>query len=124
LQNLKRIFNKKPLVVTEFGAATFKYASMYGGGAWSIFDRYEVERSEEEQADHIKRQFELIRKSGVDGAFCFVFVDVPEKIHVENPRNYKEDLDRSSYGIMKILPDGKLEPKKAFYTLKELYAQV
>jgi hypothetical protein len=102
LKNLKSIFNK-PLVVTEFGAATFKYASMYGGGAWSIFDRYEVERSEEEQAEHIKRQFELIKKSGADGAFCFVFLDVPEKVHVENPKNYKEDLDRSGYGIMRML---------------------
>jgi len=122
LKNLMKRFNK-PLVVTEFGAATFKHASMYGGGAWSIFDRYEVERSEEEQAEHIERQFNLIRKSGAEGCFCFIFVDVPEKIHVENPQNYKEDGDRGGYGIMKIMPDGHLEPKKAFYSLKKLYSK-
>jgi hypothetical protein len=122
LRQLKEKF-KRPLVVTEFGASTFKYASMYGGGAWTIFEKFEVERSEEEQAEHIKRQFNLIKKSGADGAFCFIFVDVPEKIHVENPKNYKEDGDRGGYGIMKIMPDGHLEPKKAFYTLKELYSQ-
>jgi len=47
LSQLKEKF-KKPVIVTEFGASTFKYASMYGGGAWSIFEKFEVERSEEE----------------------------------------------------------------------------
>ena len=122
LSELKERFGK-PLVVTEFGASTFKYASMYGGGAWTVFEKFEVERSEEEQAEHIKRQFEMIKRAGADGCFLFIFVDVPEKIHVPNAKNYKEDKDRGGYGIMKILPDGKLQPKKAFYTLKELYSQ-
>jgi hypothetical protein len=121
LSQLKEKF-KKPVIVTEFGASTFKYASMYGGGAWSIFEKFEVERSEEEQAEHIRRQFEKIKKADVDGCFLFVFVDAPDKIFVQNPKNYKEDGDRGGYGIMKILPDGRLEPKKAFYTLKELYS--
>ena len=51
-----------------------------------------------------------------------MFVDAPDKIFVQNPKNYKEDGDRGGHGIMKILPDGRLEPKKAFYTLKELYS--
>jgi hypothetical protein len=123
LRSLKERFNK-PVVVTEFGAAPFKYASIYGGSAWSIFDRFEVERSEEEQAEHIERQFRLIKKANVDGCFLFIFTDVPEKIHVPNPKYYKEDYDMSGYGIMKIMPDGHLEPKKAFYTLKELYSKV
>ncbi|MEM5829503.1 MAG: hypothetical protein QW040_01650 [Candidatus Aenigmatarchaeota archaeon] len=123
LKKLKERFNM-PLVVTEFGAATFRHASMYGGGAWLIFDKHEVERSEEEQAEHIERQFNLIRKSGADGAFCFIFLDVPEKVHVENPKYYKEDGDRGGYGIMKIYPDGRLEPKKSFYVLKNLYKSV
>jgi hypothetical protein len=123
LRSLKERFNK-PVVVTEFGAAPFKYASIYGGSAWSIFDRFEVERSEEEQAEHIERQFRLIKKANVDGCFLFIFTDVPEKIHVPNPKYYKEDYDMSGYGIMKIMPDGHLEPKKAFYTLKELYSKI
>ena len=121
LSQLKEKF-KKPVVVTEFGASTFKYASMYGGGAWTIFDKFKVERSEKEQAEHIRRQFERFIKAGVDGCFLFVFVDVPEKIYVENPSYYKEDGDRGGYGIMKILPDGTLQPKKSFYMLKGLYS--
>jgi hypothetical protein len=121
LVQLRKRFGK-PVIVTEFGASTFRHAHMYGGGAWTIFEKFEVERSEREQAEHIGRQFEMFKRAGVDGCFLFVFVDVPEKIHTPKPRHYKEDGDRGGYGIMKILPDGQLKPKQAFYTLKNLYS--
>ena len=122
LKMIKEKFGK-PLVVMEFGGFAFRYSSMFGANGWSIFDRFEVERSEEEQAEHIERQFKLMKKAGVDGCFCFTFLDVPEKVHVENPSYYKEDLDMGGAGIMKLLPNNTLQPKKAFFKLKELYSQ-
>ena len=113
----------KPVIATEFGAATFKYASMYGGGAWTIFNKFEVERDEKEQAEHIERQFKLLKKAKIEGCFLYNFTD-GTRIHIKNPKNYKEDNDRGGYGIMKVLPNGCIKPKKAFYTLKKCYSNI
>ena len=112
----------KPVVATEFGSATFKHASMYGGGAWQVFNKHEVERSEREQANHIKRQFELLKRAKVEGCFLYNFVD-GTRIHVKKPKSYKEDDDTGGYGIMKVLPDGTVKPKKAFHALRKCYSK-
>lgn len=115
---------KKPIAITEFGVCAYKGASKLGGSAHDIViypDKIIKEgiiRDEQEQADYIKELLELYAKEKIEAAFVFDFKE-EWKIYSDDPR---KDLDLSSYGIVKVMPDGKIVPKKALYVIKKLYS--
>lgn len=114
----------KQVAITEFGVCAYKGASKLGGSAFDIVVYPEktikegIVRDEQEQADYIKELLELYAKEKIAAAFVFDFKE-EWKTYSDNP---KKDLDLSSYGIVKVMPDGKVVPKKAFSIVKKLYS--
>ena len=70
-----------PVVVTEFGCATYRGAGDRGGMAWTAVDRSEepnrlaegIIRDEATQAAEIDDQLDAIEAAGVDGAFLYTY---------------------------------------------------
>ncbi|MCZ2816192.1 hypothetical protein [Modestobacter sp. VKM Ac-2984] len=126
----KHVQHGRPVVITEFGCATFRGAAALGPAGHTIV-RYGPEgpslapgyvRDEQEQADYLHSLLDVYRAAGVAGTFVFEFAE-PYKPHSADPR---ADLDMSGYGIVKVLPGspgGPLdwEPKAAFRTLARAY---
>lgn len=122
----------KPLVITEFGSATFAGADRKGGRGWAIVDysgdglaiKDGHDRSERTQADLITASLQLFERAGVAGAFVYDFMAASFPHRAEPSR----DLDMASFGIVKVRPpqDGdtslQWEPKAAFGALAETYA--
>ena len=79
----------------------------------------EYERDEQGQAAYIRELLEVFDAEGVDSAFVFTFAlyDFPHRPGGD-PR---DDLDLASYGIVKVLEDGRTEPKAAFTALARRY---
>lgn len=121
----------KPVVITEFGCASFRGAAALGPAGHNIL-RYGPEgpylapghlRDEQEQADYLDSLLEVYRAAGVAGTFVFEFAE-PYKPHSADPRT---DLDMSGYGIVKVLPGApggpiRWEPKAAFHAVARAYA--
>lgn len=124
LRNLKTI--GKRVVITEFGCCSFKGAADLGPEGFRIVDwkRKEIKgkyrRSEKEQANYIRELLELYEKENLYGAFVYTFIE-QHYIYSKNP---KKDLDRASFGIMKIYSNGRIEPKKAFFTISKIYGTI
>jgi hypothetical protein len=119
----------KPVAITEFGTATYRGAGDKGAQAAEIIEwdagtvtplrlNGDYVRDEEEQARYLRELLELFDAEGVDSTFVFTFANYASP-HRDNPR---EDLDKASYGIVKVLehrlghtyPDMAWEPKAAF----------
>ena len=128
----RHVLRGKPVVITEFGCATFRGAAALGPAGHSIVqhgpDGPVLEpghvRDEQEQADYLTDLLEVYRSAGVAGTFAFEFAE-PYKPHSAEPRT---DLDMSGYGIVKVLPgrpEGPIswEPKAAFHALAHAYAR-
>ncbi|MFJ6570129.1 hypothetical protein ACIQNU_22170 [Streptomyces sp. NPDC091292] len=119
----------KPFAVTEFGCTTHRGAGDKGGRGdliieWGADGRAvrldgDYIRDEDEQAAYIGELLDVFESEGVDTAFVNTFAryDLP---HRAAPR---DDLDRASYGVVKVRPDLSWEPKVAFHALAERYRQ-
>lgn len=126
----------KPVAITEFGSATYRGAGGRGarGGMIVEWDAAGVTplrldgdyiRDEDEQATYLRELLDVFNAEGVDSAFVFTFAGYAAP-HRAGPR---EDLDRASYGIVRVLedrhgeayPDLAWEPKAAFRMLADYY---
>lgn len=126
----------KPVAITEFGSATYRGAGDRGarGGMIVEWDAAGVTplrldgdyiRDEDEQATYLRELLDVFNAEGVDSAFVFTFAGYAAP-HRADPR---EDLDRASYGIVRVLedrhgeayPDLAWEPKAAFRMLAGYY---
>ena len=120
----------KPVVVVEFGCASFDGAVDKGPTAHEIIDwsgsvpqiTGPYVRDEQVQADQIAELIGIYEAEGIDGAFVFEFIE-PSHPHSDDAR---QDLDMAGYGIVKVLPDERpgsyrWEPKAAFHTVARLY---
>ena len=126
----------KPVAITEFGSATYRGAGDRGarGGLIVEWDAAGVIplrldgdyiRDEDEQATYLRELLDVFNAEGVDSAFVFTFAGYAAP-HRADPH---EDLDRASYGIVKVLedrlgdayPDLAWEPKAAFRMLADHY---
>jgi hypothetical protein len=82
-------------------------------------------RDEEEQARYLRELLDVFDAEGVDSTFGFTFA-ASAWPHRDDPR---EDLDRASYGIVKVLEnrlgdtyaDMAWEPKAAFTAVADRY---
>jgi hypothetical protein len=115
----------KPLAVTEFGCCTYRGAAARGGMGWDIVDHDtdppripgDHVRDEEEPARYLRRLIGAFDREGVDTAFWFTFASFNSPYHPDPHL----DLDMAGFGVCKVMPNGRLEPKKAFNTMAELY---
>jgi hypothetical protein len=120
-----------PVVITEFGCGTFAGAAERGPTSHAIVHHGPAgptippgyARSEREQAQYLAELLAVFNSVGVDGAFVFEFIE-PYKPHSPDPR---QDLDMSSYGIVKVLPGAPTEPlswqpKAAFAEVARIYS--
>ncbi len=126
----------KPVAITEFGCASYRGAADLGAQALQVVEyeagsgrplrlRRDVERDEAGQAAAIVEQLAVFDEAGVDAAFVFLFAleDMPFR-----PQSAaREDLDRASYGIVRVREsDGngpRWERKAAFDALAEYYSR-
>ena len=125
---------QKPLLVTEFGACTFKGAENLGGMGWCIVDYSgaramiptDIERSEQVQADAIGAALDIFEAEGVEGAFVFTFIEPTQTYSVDR----RFDLDVASYGIVKAhapqteTSAGLWEPKLVFHEIARRFARL
>jgi hypothetical protein len=129
--NLRRFRrHAKPVVVVEFGCASFEGAVERGPTSHEIIDwsgpvpqlTGSWVRNEQIQADQIAELIGIYEAEDVHGAFVFEFIE-PSYPHAADPRY---DLDMAGYGIVKVLPGAqgrsyRWEPKAAFQTIAGLY---
>lgn len=137
----------KPVVISEFGFTTRTDADEIGSFVPLNIDPFSMclhllpligrlvrprvrtvhERSEERQAQCLRRQLELLDSAGVDGAFVFTFT-APLWPHDTDPEH---DLDTDSFSLVESCPRGShgtaypdmaWQPKQAFRALAEFYA--
>jgi hypothetical protein len=130
----------KPVAITEFGAATFRGAGDRGAHGLEIVEHDkdtgaplrldgDYLRDEDSQAAYLRELLEIFEAEGVDSAFVFTFA-----LHSYPHRpdgDPRDDLDLASYGIVKVLEDGRgqtypdmpWEPKAAFRMLAERAVQ-
>jgi hypothetical protein len=133
-EQLRQYFGPgKPLVVTEFGCATYQGAADRGALGFMIVDdtgkprelNAEYVRSESEQARYATELITIFEQEDVDGAFWFSFAGY-ELPHRPGSR---QDLDMASYGVIKVTENGRpaqypglnWEPKEAFGSLARAY---
>lgn len=125
----------KPVAITEFGCTTHRGAADHGGHGGGEMIEYDGTtpvrlngdylRDEQEQATYLRELLDIFVAEGVDAAFACTFVCYGWP-HRSDPR---EDLDMASWGVVKVLEDGKgstypdmpWEPKAAFTTLADFY---
>jgi len=115
----------KPVAITEFGTCAYKGASKLGGAAYAVVDyktstiKKGIIRDENEQAEYLAALIKLYSKENIFATFIFDFKE-EWKIHSKNPKN---DLDLSSFGIVKVSENGEVIPKKAFNVVRKLYSK-
>ncbi|MBN9108453.1 MAG: hypothetical protein J0I34_06700 [Pseudonocardia sp.] len=124
----------KPFAITEFGCAPFTGAADRGSRGDIIgYDEQSgrathltetVERNEQEQATYLLDLLGVFDSGGVDTAFVYTFASR----HLPTSERPERDFDLGSFGIVKVLPDGRTgstyprmpwEPKAAFFALAE-----
>lgn len=124
----------KPFAVTEFGCASFTGAADRGsrgdiigydeqsGRATHLIET--VDRDEREQAAYLLDLLDVFDSGGVDTAFVYTFASR----HLPTSEHPERDFDLGSFGIVRILPDGRTgdaypgmpwEPKAAFSALAD-----
>lgn len=125
----------KPAAVTEFGCAPYRGAATVASRGDAVIDwderarparfNHPVARDEQEQADYVRELLGLFEHSRIDAAFVYTFAryDLPH-----NADSDDRDFDKASFGIVKVLTDGRTgttypglpwEPKAAFRALAE-----
>ncbi|WP_051178510.1 hypothetical protein [Nocardia concava] len=127
----------KPLAVTGFGTATWQGAAdvaprsneivEYDAGGAAIRLNGDYPRDEAGQATYLSELLEIFDSEGVDSTFVFLFA---LHSHPHRPDgDPRDDLDRASLGIVKVLedrhgttyPDMTWEPKAAFTAVARSY---
>lgn len=126
----------KPIVIAEFGTATYRGAEQKAFFFWDIIDRAKdvptildgYVRDESAQAAYHLKMFEIFERAGVDG------VAVSEFIHPTHPHSTEPslDLDTASMAIVKTIRDDfsdpasdyRWEPKESFHAIADHYAHV
>jgi len=130
-EDLRRLLaSDKPVIITEFGCATFAGAERRGGGGWTIVDfgvdpprvRRGHLRSERAQAELLGELLDLLREEEVDGTYVFDFVAAGFPHHADPAL----DLDMASYGIVKVIQGSgaesiEWERKESFSTVANRY---
>lgn len=129
----------KPLAVLEFGCCAYEGAAARGDGGFILLEGTNADgtgkfqndivptRSEQEQAEYVGKQIELLEKAVVHAAFVYVF-SFPCMRLGEGAR----DLDMMSYSLVKTFPEDHQrskamppwEPKEAFYRVAECFEKL
>jgi hypothetical protein len=117
--------HRKPVVVTEFGCATFRGAADQGSMAWTAAERGAaparlkagIVRDESEQARELVDLLRTYDAAGLDGGFIYTLV-APSYPASSDP---ELDLDAASYCLMRTWADGRTEPKAAFDAVGAYY---
>jgi len=124
----------KPVLITEFGCCTYEGAEAKGGAGWTILDgsgpRRKIKgnprRSEETQARYLGELLELFAGEPLEGVSVYDFA----AYYLPCDDNPEWDLDMASYGVVKVLPEGRAaassadlpwEPKVAFQVVADHY---
>ncbi|WP_306207975.1 hypothetical protein [Actinoplanes sp. RD1] len=113
----------KPVAITEYGCTTIRGAADLGAEALTLVDwdgqvarglTADVERDEEEQATYLRELLATFEEEGVAAAFWCTFAsrNLPHR-----PDAGRADLDKASFGLVKVLESGEWEPKAAFHAL-------
>ena len=133
---IERYRNEKPFVVMEVGCCAYEGAAQKGAGGFMILEGMNPDgsgkflgdthpiRSEQEQADYVGEQLELLSSAGVDGVFIYVF-SLPTYRAGEGAK----DLDMISFSLVKTFPEDDPRskqmppwaPKKAFHRIARFY---
>ncbi|GAA4973025.1 hypothetical protein GCM10023205_44210 [Yinghuangia aomiensis] len=128
----------KPVAITGFGTAAYRGAGDRGGRVLEVV-AYDpetkaplrmdgvYERDEPGQAAYLAELLEIFESEGVDSAFVYLF-SLPGYPHRPDG-DPRDDLDRASLGIVKLLeagrgetyPDMDWEPKAAFNAVARQY---
>lgn len=93
----------KPIIVTEFGCATFTGASKYGGIAWKYTGTY----NEDEQANTIEKYLKIFSNLKIHGSYLYMFYQ---------PKPWAPETEWSIVKTGKI--QNTLQRKKGFYMYK------
>lgn len=116
----------RPVYVFEFGSCAYRGASANASMASDVIkeDRHgrmtvpeSVVRDERDQADYLAKLFADFAEADVAGTFVWGFSE-PTLTRSTRPG---ADLDRASYGIVAVHPDGSWAPKLAFHTVAAQY---
>lgn len=124
----------RPLVICEFGTATYRGAGEKGALAFNIVDRSGpvplvldgYVRDEQAQADHHLWMLGIYEEVGVHSAAVYEFIH-PTHPHSTDPRH---DLDTASMAIVKTIREDpadpgspyRWEPKQSFRSIAAHYA--
>ncbi len=129
VEGIKRYRTEKPFVVMEVGSCTYEGAAEKGGAGFMVLEGQNPDgsgkfaggvtpvRSEQEQADYVGEQLNLLYNAGVEGVFIFIFSFPAYRLGEGD-----KDLDMVSYSLVKTFPDSDPRstqlppwaPKKAF----------
>lgn len=125
----------KPIVISEFGGATYHEAEEKAFFFWDIVDRSDevptvvegYDRDEDAQVAYHRKMFDLFAEAGVEG------VAVSELVHPTHPYSDdpRFDLDIASMALLKTVRDDfsdpdstyRLEPKKSFHAIASYYGR-
>ncbi|MEE5062712.1 hypothetical protein V2J97_01555 [Pseudomonas alliivorans] len=126
----------KPIIVMEVGCCAYEGAARFGAGGFMLLEGVNPDgtaifkdgavpkRSEQEQANYVTEQLNLLKDSNIDGTFIFVF-SFPAFPYGEDLR----DLDMMSFSLVKTYPKSQQaknggtpwKPKKAFHSIASIY---
>jgi hypothetical protein len=126
----------KPILIAEFGTATYQGAEEKAFFFWDIVDRSGAvptildgyQRDEGAQAAYHLKMFDIFQRAGVHGVAVSEFIH-PTHPHSSDPRL---DLDMASMAIVKTIRDDfadpassyRWEPKESFHAIADHYAHV
>lgn len=133
---LGRYRTDKTFMVMEVGCCSYEGAAARGGGGFMLLEGMNPDgsgkfaenvvpvRSEQEQADYVGEQLELLSKADVEGVFIYVF-SFPIYRLGEGAR----DMDMMSFSLVKTFPEEDPRsrhmppwaPKKAFKRIADFY---
>jgi hypothetical protein len=116
----------RPVVITEFGCATYRGAADAGGLAWTAMERGAeprlrdgIVRDETAQAQELADLLATAEASGIDGSFIYTYSMPSYPSSLERVRN----LDAASYALVRSWPAGRTEPKAAYDTIAQIYSR-
>ena len=115
-----------PVLITEFGCATYQGAADAGGLAWTAVERTSqpprlregIVRDEAEQAREIKAVLALMEAAKIEGAFIYTYI-APTYPASQDPAH---DLDTASYSLVRSWPNGRTERKAVYKTVADEYS--
>ncbi len=140
VKGLERYKIGKPLLVMEVGSCAYEGAGEKGDGGFAVLqgtnpdgtgiymDNKVPVRSEKEQADYVETQVNVLKDTGVEGTYIYVFAFPIMPYY--GPGN--RDLDMTTYSLVKSFPKDdprsqkipSWEKKEAFDRLAKVYGQL